>query len=306
VRTKNQQAYNTTLRSATPHLCLTPLKQSSAYLLIFHGSRDPRPQAATNSLSQLIAERLSSPERIGFNPASTVENICTERSRVNSLSKIGTTGSLTTSTLPLSAFPFPLVGTAMLELAPQPLYQQITEFGNRALKANYDHVRVLPLFLLPGVHVMEDIPAEVAIAQQALGHQLTIHLCPHLGSHPQIATLFAKSANHLSSAAKILVSHGTRRVAGNQPVGAIAAQIGALPAYWSREPRLESQVAALIQKGCQDIVILPYFLFTGGITDAIAQTLEVLSRQFPRVRLSLADPLSASTELADLVIDLIH
>jgi len=60
----------------------------------------------------------------------------------------------------------PLIGTACLELSPVPLHEQIKEFGVGALAGGYNCFQVVPLFLLPGVHVIEDIPTEVAIANK--------------------------------------------------------------------------------------------------------------------------------------------
>jgi sirohydrochlorin ferrochelatase len=51
---------------------------------------------------------------------------------------------------------------------------------------------------------------------------------------------------------------------------------------------------------------LPYFLFAGGITDAIAQSVSGLQAQFPRLQLKLAEPIGASAQLADLIVDLIE
>jgi len=75
-----------------------------------------------------------------------------------------------------------LIGIACLELSPVPLHEQIKEFYAGAIAAGYNRLQVVP-FLLPGVHVMEDIPTEVAIAQQALDPELKIALQPHLGTH---------------------------------------------------------------------------------------------------------------------------
>jgi len=60
------------------------------------------------------------------------------------------------------------------------------------------------------------------------------------------------------------------------------------------------------RQGYREIAILPYFLFSGGITDAIAQAVEALKLQFPGVSLYLAEPLGVSGELADLIGDLIY
>lgn len=253
----------------------------SAYLLVSHGSRDSRPQVAMERLSWLLSQSqtrtqttLQVPTIAGFQGSKSEKNISN-----------------------------PLVGTACLELAPVPLHEQIREFGDRALKYGYDRVEIVPLFLLPGVHVMEDIPAEVAIAQKTLG-RLKLELKPHLGTHPGLVNLLAKK-QATTAEAGILLAHGSRRAGAKQPVEAIAEQLGALSAYWAVPPSLASRVQELVTAGHQQIGIIPYFLFAGGITDAIAQSVEQLQEQFPAVEIHLAEPLGASQELGLLILDLV-
>jgi len=65
-------------------------------------------------------------------------------------------------------------------------------------------------------------------------------------------------------------------------------------------------VIELMQNGCQKLTILPYFLFTGGITDAIVHRTEELAERFPKVNFRLLPTLGATNEIADLAIELIH
>ena len=236
------------------------MSQSSAYLLVSHGSRDPRPQAAITQLAQRVQHKMQSPSA--------------------------------------------LVGAAVLECAPLPLHEQIQQFSQTAIAQGICHIQIVPLFLIPGVHVMEDIPEQVKIAQQALGETMTIALSPHIGTHPGIKDLLADRLTQLSADAYVLMSHGSRRSGGNQPVEELASKLGAVSAYWSVAPKLESRLQELAQSGCQKIAILPYFLFAGGITDAIAQAVDQLSHQFPNLSLDLAAPLEVSDHLTDLVLDL--
>lgn len=254
-----------------------------AYLLVSHGSRDPRPQIAIEQLAQQIAERTHS-----------------------------------------------LVKSAVLELGPLPLHQQIQQFAQQARGAGYRSIKLLPLFLLQGVHVMEDIPTQVKLAQQQLKDQMPLAVCSHLGSHPYLwklllaepvlanselpnppaaSTSNPPSLNPLNPIHKILIAHGSRRPGSQALVEAAAAQLDALPAYWSVAPGLETQVTELVKQGVQQILILPYFLFEGGITDAIAQTVEHLGQQFPYTQLQLNRPFGATPEqldqLANLVLDLL-
>ena len=242
---------------------------SSAYLLVSHGSRDPRPEIAVQQLAELVKNHFQS--------------------------------NLLTSTK------CELVGTAYLELNPQPLHEQIKEFCQTANKSGYDRLEILPLFLLAGVHVMEDIPGEVAIAQQLVGEDIKIDLQPYLGSHPGLQQLLVKQmlkSGNFPDQAWIILTHGSRRAGSSEQVEAIAHNLGIVAAYWSVALSLESQVKKLVSAGYKKIGILPYFLFAGGITDAIAQKLQELKLQFPTVSFQLAEPLGASAELADLLWDL--
>ncbi|BCL39460.1 sirohydrochlorin chelatase [Nostoc sp. MS1] len=235
---------------------------SSAYLLVSHGSRDPRPEVAMQQLAILVAEKLHLPEK--------------------------------------------LVGTGYLELAPEPLHEQIKNFAQTAVAFGCHQLKIVPLFLLPGVHVMTDIPGEVAQAQQALSQDILIELQPYLGIHPGLQTFLQKQIATIKVEAWILLSHGSLRPGSQQPVETMAANIGAVAAYWSVAPSLGSRVKELIAAGHREIAILPYFLFSGGITDAIAQAVNELKLQFPGVSLYLAAPLGVSGELADLIGDLIY
>lgn len=202
----------------------------------------------------------------------------------------------------------PPVGVAELELAPLPLHQQICQFAELALSQGYNQVQILPVFLLPGVHVMEDIPAEVALARQVLGSRLSLEIRPYLGSHPNLKHLLINPVDPIATSAvasKILLAHGSRRAEGNQPVEQTAAHLGALPAYWSVAPSLEDRVTEFVKQGSQQIAILPYFLFEGGITDAIADVVTHLVQQFPYVQIHSGRVIGPSPQLADLVIELL-
>jgi sirohydrochlorin cobaltochelatase len=207
---------------------------------------------------------------------------------------------------PANSTRYPLVGTATLELGYAPLNEQICQFASVSLANGCDRVQLLPLFLLPGVHVKEDIPTEVALAQECLGEAVMLSSRPHIGTHPNLARLLASHWVTLETDAKILLSHGSRRVGGNESVEAVAKQLGGAAAYWSVQPTLEEQIKGWAAEGHKQIAILPYFLFAGGITDAIAQQVNSLQAQFPSVQLSLGEPIGASAKLASLILDLIE
>ncbi len=206
----------------------------------------------------------------------------------------------------------PAVGTATLELG-APLHEQICHFAEHTLSLGLTEVQILPIFLLPGVHVAEDIPAQVEIAKQTISSQLKIELQPHLGTQEAGLANLVKNQmqevaflHNLHSPKWILLSHGSRRPSGNSTVEEIASKVGAHAAYWSVKPSLEERIDSLVRDGQQQIGIVPYFLFNGGITDAIAKKVEQLKQQFATAEIHLANPLGVSVELADLIGELIQ
>lgn len=319
---------------------MKPVVASTAYLLISHGSRDSRPQEAMNRLADLVRKHLETvPQRLALNAAdgdtqlavrqlSTAETGFSSRRQAPEFEQIidahldrgdrsvdKTTGKTTllTRPQPQGAPTQPsnvLVGTACLELAAIPLSEQIYKFGLRVKAAGVSELKLLPVFLMSGVHVMEDIPAEVQAAQQLLNHDsltddaLKLTLCPHLGSHRKLPDVLANRLASVPAEGSLLVAHGSRRPKGNRAILSLASRIGTTVAYWATPPDIESQVIALMQQGCQKLAILPYFLFAGGITDAITHRTEELAERFPSVSFRLLPTLGATDEIAQLAVEL--
>lgn len=259
------------------------MQTPSAYLLVSHGSRDPRPQIAMAKLADSIQQKMQA--------------LCSQPCAASEESTFG-------NTVTFSPPAPPLIGIATLECAPLPLHEQIQQFSSAAIARGIRNVQIVPLFLLPGVHVTKDLPEQVAIAQQ-LQAQITLKIAPHIGSNLNLKALLADCLAATPAEAYILLSHGSRRSQANHPVEALAAQLGAVPAYWSVAPDLESRLQEFSQLSVQNIAILPYFLFSGSITDAIARSVEQFSQQFPSLHLYLASPLEASDDLANLLVDAI-
>jgi sirohydrochlorin cobaltochelatase len=233
---------------------------NDAYLLVTHGSRDPRPQIAVCQL----AEQLS----LWWQKCVPIES-------------------------PI------LVATAQLELADVPLHVQISDFARECAKSGVVRVTILPLFLIPGVHAIEDIPAEVALAEREIGNlsqQVKLILLPFLGDNPNFTNLFARNRSSLPSRS-IILGHGSRRSGGNEIVERLANTLDLKTAYWSVEMSLPDRVQELVTMGVMEIGILPYFLFPGGITDAIGELVSQLRQQYPQVRFILGEPIGNSPDL---------
>lgn len=240
-----------------------PFLSDTAYLLVIHGSRDPRPGKAVQDLAQQVSLNLG-------------------------------TGCF--------------IESASLEFAEVPLHQQIVAFGDRALRLGCRFLKVVPLFLLPGIHVRDDIPEEVTLARGILGETLSVDILPYLGSYSGISELLSNRLSSLIGEVEsidmppvILMAHGSRRSGGNQPIESIASRLGATSAYWSIAPKLLDQIQALAPRGYSRIVVIPYFLFAGGITDAIARDIDVMNRECKAYKITLGMPLGSNADLAALI-----
>jgi sirohydrochlorin cobaltochelatase len=232
------------------------LKHQSSYLLVAHGSRDPRSQLALTQLAELFSDLLADQQ----------------------------------------------VGTAVLEFGEVSLDRQILAFADKLQEG--DLLEILPVFLLPGVHVREDLPAAIDLACSSLPEELEVILHPYLGAHGGMAELLAQLMYKHQMDTWILLAHGSRRAVGNQAIADLGDRIGAHPAYWSVAPSLAEVVAELISRGYHQIGILPYFLFAGKTTDAINQNVQALAEQFPQVSLHLTHSLQPTIELATILLDL--
>jgi sirohydrochlorin ferrochelatase len=79
------------------------------------------------------------------------------------------------------------VEAAFLQMA-QP---DLREAVDRCVKAGSARIAVLPFFLFPGAHVLEDIPKAVDALRRAYP-AVEIVLAPHLGAHPKLAEIAAE------------------------------------------------------------------------------------------------------------------
>ncbi|WOD39566.1 sirohydrochlorin chelatase [Nodosilinea sp. E11] len=295
---------------------------STAYLLVSHGSRDPRPGQGMERLAQFVRSpeaglwggcthpsdrpdfRLETKRRSAGVGASLRRATASDGLRPAASGLTFTEAGIFRNRVSQpETVSGPLVGTACLEAEALPLHQQIITFSRRAHAAGAQRVRLVPLFLLAGVHVMEDIPAEVERAQQALP-DFALEVCAHLGSHPGMPGLLHHKLRTTTTEMLILLAHGSRRPGGNDSICSLAQALGGTAAFWAVAPSLEAQVIQQMQSGVQRVAILPYFLFAGSTTDAITHLTEELAERFPPMGFHLLPPLGPSLDLARLVVDL--
>ena len=275
----------------------------STYFLVSHGSRDPRPKLELQTLANLLSKQ------------TTLSKYFRQHNNI---------------------LRYPMITTGVLELGAKPLHEQIEDFWQSIRALHISQIQIIPLFLLPGVHVTEDIPAEIQIFRERVKANATskivlheekshlklekkleinipikVNLYPYIGSHPKMVNLLATKMTSVTAEAWVIISHGSRRTESNEVVEKISqflsssCKVLVCTAYWSVPPDLKSRVDILMKQGYKKIGILPYFLFNGGITDAIADTVNQLSQIYPTIQFHMTTPLGPTEELACLVADLV-
>ena len=251
--------------------------------MVFHGSRDHKAQHAAFNLVQQLNVKFKSKHTLTQH--NFVESNCLASATSNNFAD------------------HPLIEVAALELAPVSLREKLVSFAKKAYRAGYLKVKVLPLFLAPGVHVQEDIPIEVAAAIKNINNKLTIELSPYLGKYSGIVTLLSREFSELSAEKCILIAHGSRLPQVAEYYQSLADHLEVTMAYWSMNPGLEEQIVTQIKQGKSKIAIVPYFLFPGKITKMITNQVTQLQQLYPQVKLCMGQPLGTTAALAELIFE---
>lgn len=233
-----------------------------AYLLVVHGSRQLAYQQSVENLANLVRN-----------------NLLSQKFSVK-------------------------LNTAYLELSEQSLGEKIANFAQDCVINNYQKLKILPLFLLEGTHVKQDIPEEINYAQiflQKKNINIEIELLPYLGKDQKLIKLLENKYQKYPADCRIIIAHGTSLKKGNQECEQLALSLNAHLAYWSKQPFFTELLPTLINNNCQSIAILPYFLFTGKISLAIAEQVKQLQLQYPENKLFYIEQLGATEELASII-----
>lgn len=197
---------------------------------------------------------------------------------------------------------FAPIATAYLELGNQPLSAKIAHFAQEYAKKGYETLKILPLFLLSGTHVLEDIPKEVEISRPL--SPIKLELMFHLGQSQDLITLLKHKYQQQPTTHRILLTHGTKIIQGNKESEEIAQKLKAKTAYWSTFPNLASVIDKLPSSPSDSIAILSYFLFSGKITDNIASQIELLQKE-TKSQLKFIPPLGITPEFVEMIVKLI-
>jgi sirohydrochlorin cobaltochelatase len=180
-----------------------------------------------------------------------------------------------------------------------------------------EQVIVVPLILNAAGHVKMDIPE--AIEHARLRHPAVEFIyCRHIGSCEEILTLLKRNLRQSMmtldmpdprNTGVILLGRGSSDKVANGEVAKMARWLyeeGEHPlvdiAFTGiTHPRLESVVQRQTKLEMRQIVILPFYLFTGTLIKRITRQVERLQSQYPQIQFALANYIGFEDEIYQLV-----
>lgn len=218
------------------------------------------------------------------------------------------------------------VENVVLEGDKSSLADQVMTKLNSARSAGLERSVLVPLFLLPGMHVMEDIPVQIAAVKEQLAIEtdsvqgaaypnlsvmpflgdwptLKLALLDHLIDEPESSDLDESTGDVMLGRIthRVLLAHGSRLPGSMTSLEAIAKTLRMATAYWLIEPKLDQRIEELIAGGCNAIEIFPYFLFEGGISDAIDRLIQGVSQRYPQVEFVMHDVLTIRPDFVEML-----
>lgn len=193
----------------------------------------------------------------------------------------------------------PVLG-AYLECTEISLSEAIANFLRSQPSPEDYQVQILPLFLLPGVHVQEDIPEAIA-PLPAQFPQVQFQILDYLGKNGRLAPFLEPQFSLYPNAQRILVAHGSRRTGANPEIENLAQALQAHTAYWATEPSLAHTLERLSESPAPSFCIVPYFLFSGKIPAAIAQQITEHQQADPATTFHLGQPFGTNPQCAKAI-----
>ncbi len=183
--------------------------------------------------------------------------------------------------------------------------------------ANARHVVVVPLILNAAGHVKMEIPAHIAAARQR--HPATEFVyARHLGAGESMLEILKRRLREVMltldmpdprTTGVIMLGRGSSDRVANGEMAKLARwlfeecdhELVEVAYTGITHPRLETVVQRQVKLGMTQIVVLPYYLFTGTLIERIQRQVTRLRGQYPRVSLGLGQHFGFEAEIFQLL-----
>ncbi|WNC36342.1 MULTISPECIES: CbiX/SirB N-terminal domain-containing protein [unclassified Thermosynechococcus] len=191
-----------------------------------------------------------------------------------------------------------MVGWGTLE--EEPLPNKIQEFSGQAQRQGAQRVVILPLFLLPGNHVVVDLPQAIASTDSPL----PLELLTFLGGQPLFQAWLRQAI--ADAAADILLGHGSRRPEVHPWFEELCQTCGVRPALLTEVGSLDHAIERRMAQGYTSSKIYGYFLFGGKTVDQVHSQLATLQVRYPHHAVSLVPAIQPTSALINVLQDILQ
>ncbi|MEG3638511.1 sirohydrochlorin chelatase [Magnetococcus sp. PR-3] len=198
------------------------------------------------------------------------------------------------------------------------------EFADVLLKEGLDRaaqgaqrVVVVPLVINAAGHVKMEIPAQLEEAR-ARHPEVTFLYTSHLGSVEEVFKAVKRQLHHGMLAMHlpdprttgvVLLARGSSDIGANGEVAKMARWLWEATPHDLVDiaftgityPRLEEMVQRHVKLGMTQIVVVPYYLFTGTLMERIKNQVARLEKQYPTIAFSLSGYFGFEEEIYDLL-----
>lgn len=194
---------------------------------------------------------------------------------------------------------------------------RLVEEGLALAGREAERVIVVPLILNAAGHVKMELPEHVEAARTSFSACEFIYV-PHLGSEAPILRILKRrlhqTMNQLDwpdpqTTGVILLARGSSDPMANGEVAKMARWLFEASRHdlvdiaftGVTHPRLEGVVQRQRLLGMTQVIVLPYYLFTGTLIERINRQVDHLRRQYPRLRFALGDYFGFEPEIFALL-----
>ncbi len=204
---------------------------------------------------------------------------------------------------------------ACVEIAPPPLDAVLDQLGTREGGAT---IVVVPLFLFAAGHVKNDVP--LALAAARLRHPRAHFVAAEsLGVHPNLIDMAADRARSAGTAvaplipdektALVVVGRGSSDPDANGDFCKLVRLLGEGRKFaWVQpcfigiaRPLFQDAVELVARTRPDQILVVPYFLFTGRLLVRLSEQLAAFAARYPWIRTTLASHLGIDARLLALI-----
>jgi len=197
------------------------------------------------------------------------------------------------------------------------LAEVLLDAGLEKAARGAQRVIVVPLILNAAGHVKMEIPEHIEAARRRYPQTQFVYV-PHLGACDPILAILKrrlhKSMRDLDmpdpkTTGVILLGRGSSDRMANGEVAKMARWLNEAGDHELVDiaftgityPRLERVVQRHARLGMTQLVVLPYYLFTGRLVERIKRQVEHLKQQYPRVRFARGEPFGCEEEIFALL-----